>query len=628
MSAEQWRAADHPQPQQQRTSAPPTPPSSSPFTTPPPPSPLTLHHTPSTSYSGASSPPARKRLCEESGVLSPSHRCVRCPLPPPLCPSGGPLPPVGDVCASSSGLCVPMSAASISLLLSPICVLSLASLSPQLSVCAHTPLLLLTAVVLLLLSMSHSDATEHSPVRQQSQQEECTPSSPPTCCTASLDTAAPVHRRHRLDHPHRHTRQHRSHPYHHSRASSSSSFSPMSSLSAVADGSELRPTSSLAASAHPSASPCHSTTPIDVALATSTSSTSSTSPSSTSSLSSPRLPSSTPLRSCSSSGSPSFPSPESLLQSLHSNCSTSYPALACSPYRLQRTLQPTLFGTVKLGYHSSTGAQVCVKISLLSSSHAGLTVHGGKAVSEDVKREAELLRELRGVEGVVELLDELEDDTWHYLVEGYCGDDLFVLLKSLPLQPQPHLDDVSHRHTAAVACLPEARARPLFQQLVRVVQGCHARHVALQDLSLENVCIDQQGRVRIIDLGLAKKHPQADQLPTSPTTAAAAPSSLEELIVPASSPSLPLSGKLQYLSPESYAHEEFDAFAHDRYALGVLLYTLLVGRPPYFEPTHCDYWCCASHTTHRSCTLAHLLSPTSHDPRVFSLLPRCYVMSG
>ena len=334
-------------------------------------------------------------------------------------------------------------------------------------------------------------------------------------------------------------------------------------------------------------------------MAASTSPSSSTSPLSSSAPSSSPQPStstSASSSSYSSSGSSSAsPSVESgLPPCFHSNCSASYPALSSSRYRLQSTLQQSLFGCVKLAHDHVTGQLLCVKISLLSSASMGLTVQGGKVVSEDVQREAELLRALRGVEGVVELLDELQDDHFHYLVLQHAGDDLYVWLKSLPVPPQPHLASLPHRLTAAVPALPEERARPLFRQLAAAVQACHARHIALGDLSLENVCMQEDGSVRVIDLGLARRHPQADVEPPGPAAATMTHSKLGVFPVAASSPSSPLSGKLAYLSPESFAHLPYDAYAHDRFALGVLLYTLLVGRPPYFEPSaHTDYW---SHT--------------------------------
>ena len=303
--------------------------------------------------------------------------------------------------------------------------------------------------------------------------------------------------------------------------------------------------------------------------------------------------SSSPQASAAASYPPAAPCPTAPLSLFHSNSSSSYPGLAYTPYVLQHTLQHSLFGAVKLAYHAITKQPLCIKLSLLSFSITGQTIHGGARVSEDVRREAALLRYLQGGVGVVELIEELEDDLFHYLVLEFAGQDLFVVLQRLPIPVSSQVTDADAAVPASVvvdpvACVPEVSARPLFRQLLQAVQYCHSRGVALFDLSLENVCVNGEGRVRVIDLGLAQLHPAylTDVRGRSRSSA----EELGRFLLPSSDPSSPLSGKVQYLSPEAYAHSAFDAFAQDRYACGIVLYTLLIGRPPYFLPVRSDFW--------------------------------------
>ena len=289
-----------------------------------------------------------------------------------------------------------------------------------------------------------------------------------------------------------------------------------------------------------------------------------------------------------------------LYDPLQSNDTSAFPALSDGRYRLLQTVQKSLFGCVKLAVVQATGKRVCIKISCLYRATLGVTVNGVK-VEEDVQREGQLLQYLhsvgaadeKGKDGIVEFVEELRDELYYYLVLGDAGTDLFVHLKDLPVLPsrsQLQLIEVQ-------ASITEAAARDIFRQLVEAAQFCHRHHVAINDLSLENVCIDSAGRVRLIDLGLAAIHPSS---PHHPNNSA---SSSSHLPLPAESPPIdtyfpvvppqesgPLSGKLHYMSSEKFSRQPHCAYAADLYACAIILYTLLTGRPPYSRPLPSDYW--------------------------------------
>ena len=293
--------------------------------------------------------------------------------------------------------------------------------------------------------------------------------------------------------------------------------------------------------------------------------------------------------------SPTVPQSPQPYDPLQSDDTDAFLALRDGRYQLLRTVQTSLFGCVKLATEQTTGRRVCIKISCLHRAALGVTVNGVK-VEEDVQREARLLHYLQaaapagetGRDGIVEFVEELKDEQYHYLILADAGCDLFVHLRQLPVLRS------QLQYIERVPSINEDAARDLFRQLIDAVQYCHRHHVAVNDLSLENVCIDATGRIRLIDLGLAAIHPLSPHSPSVSST---------RLPLPAESPPVdsffpvvppqdsgPLSGKLHYMSGEKFSRQPHCAYSADLYACAVILYTLLTGRPPYNRPVPADYW--------------------------------------
>jgi serine/threonine protein kinase len=90
-------------------------------------------------------------------------------------------------------------------------------------------------------------------------------------------------------------------------------------------------------------------------------------------------------------------------------------------------------------------------------------------------------------------------------------------------------------------------------QLCRALSICHRKNFVFRDLCADNVMVDQMGRVTLIDLGFA----------TPPGIAFAE-----------------RSGTPTYMSPEQVLAQPL-GFTTDLYSLGVVIYEMLVGRPPY-----------------------------------------------
>ncbi|XP_040893639.1 SNF related kinase b isoform X2 [Toxotes jaculatrix] len=213
----------------------------------------------------------------------------------------------------------------------------------------------------------------------------------------------------------------------------------------------------------------------------------------------------------------------------------------CSPgrsdlsglYHLGRTLGRGHFAVVKLARHVNTGQLVAVKMI--------------DKTKLDVLATSHLLQEVRCMRlvqhpNVVRLYEVIDTPTTLYLVMELAeGGDLY---------------DYILRHEGGVA---EGTAKRHFAQIVRAVAYCHQLHVVHRDLKPENVVFfPQQGAVKLTDFGFSNLFQPGTMLATS-------------------------CGSLAYSAPEILLGEEYDAPAVDIWSLGVILYMLVCGVPPFQE---------------------------------------------
>jgi hypothetical protein len=133
------------------------------------------------------------------------------------------------------------------------------------------------------------------------------------------------------------------------------------------------------------------------------------------------------------------------------------------------------------------------------------------------------------------------------------------------------MDYVPGRHLelfAAQERITPGRAAAIVAELARVVGVVHRKGIVHLDIKPRNVLIDESGRPRLIDFGMARlRHAWAD------------------------GPGGPTGGTLAYMAPEQ-ARGEADRIgpAADVFALGGVLYFLLTGRPPFTGKDSREVW--------------------------------------
>jgi serine/threonine protein kinase len=200
-------------------------------------------------------------------------------------------------------------------------------------------------------------------------------------------------------------------------------------------------------------------------------------------------------------------------------------------YVLGRFIAKGLYGHVREARHAVTGTKVAVKVVEKSKIQMGQY------------EEITLMRRAKH-RNVVKLLDVIETKSKVFLaLEHLAGGELF------------HYARDKHR-------LSEDEARRYWKQIVSAVAYLHCSGIAHRDLKLENLMFKMPGgsQVKVVDLGLSCSIYPGRLLNS-------------------------YCGSIEYAAPEVLLRQPHDGRGVDVWALGVILYTLVVGFRPFPDRT-------------------------------------------
>ena len=137
------------------------------------------------------------------------------------------------------------------------------------------------------------------------------------------------------------------------------------------------------------------------------------------------------------------------------------------------------------------------------------------------------------------------------------------------------------------------RAADYIRQAADGLAHAHARKMVHCDIKPSNLLVNQQGVVKILDMGLARLTTEGDQAGGQP----------DEQVL----------GTVDYLAPEqALGGPDFDHRA-DIYSLGCTLYFLLTGHPPFPEGTLAR----ADRQASDAGAARHSPGPTGHPGRIW-----------
>jgi eukaryotic-like serine/threonine-protein kinase len=204
-------------------------------------------------------------------------------------------------------------------------------------------------------------------------------------------------------------------------------------------------------------------------------------------------------------------------------------------YEIERTLGEGGMARVYRGTDRVLGRTVAIKV--LSGKYAG-----DETFVTRFRREAQAAAGLNHPH-VVSVFDTGDDGDRHYIVMEYVEGET--------------LSDLLRREGR----LPPERAAAIAADVATALETAHEQGLVHRDVKPGNVMLDREGRVKVMDFGIAR---------------AAADDTLTQTGL--------VLGTASYLSPEQAQGLPVDARS-DIYSLGCVLYELLTGRPPFVADT-------------------------------------------
>jgi len=216
-------------------------------------------------------------------------------------------------------------------------------------------------------------------------------------------------------------------------------------------------------------------------------------------------------------------------------------------YRIEGHLQKAIFGAVYKATGLTSGRSFAVKVLDLDMVNQ-LGRSQDNQLCEAPLCEVRFMEKLRGLEHVAQMEEHFGNQYYHFVVsELASGGDLLEMLKERP------------------GGFYERQAQDLIRQAAKGLEELHARGLAMQDVSLENMLIyilnDGQWQVQLCDPG------QAAPLTFDPSTGSEVRVNFHGFVAK------------QFRPPELYTKSEYLATKVDSWCLGWSTFYLLVAQP-------------------------------------------------
>merc|ERR1711878_240877 len=224
-----------------------------------------------------------------------------------------------------------------------------------------------------------------------------------------------------------------------------------------------------------------------------------------------------------------------------------------SEYILKKLLGKGGFGRVFSAVRICDGVEVAIKEVLKD-----IRYQKDNKSKTDIPTEVALMQQVEDIEGVIKILDYIDDTECYYIVmEKINSKDLFDFITDQ-------------------GPLPENFARGMFSEIVQTVIQCRDSGVLHRDIKDENILVDMNTyNIKLIDFGSGCEHNYQEE-----------PDRVFK----------EFRGTRVYSPPEWILEGEYRASSLTVWSLGVLLYDMLCGDIPY--------------TTDREICQGHLVWPS------------------
>ncbi|KAJ2078578.1 hypothetical protein H4R24_004383 [Coemansia sp. RSA 988] len=200
---------------------------------------------------------------------------------------------------------------------------------------------------------------------------------------------------------------------------------------------------------------------------------------------------------------------------------------------IKQTLGKGTFSKVCMAEHRATKQKFALKFIKPKSPQGGSTDKHNIRVEREIK-----LLSLLYHPNIVRLYDVIQNPKFTMIVmEHNSGGELL-------------------HHIRKRGRLHESEARALFRQIVSAMDYTHRNCIIHRDLKMENVMLDNEGRIRIIDYGFANTFEWDKQLDT-------------------------FCGSPFYAAPEMVNGIKYTGPEVDIWSMGVILFFMLCGRTPF-----------------------------------------------